>query len=166
MPRLPSDFIDRQINTSVSFEKLLENYESLEGQRILLGGEMLSSQRAENGTMFEILELPISDSYAPVMDHTRSGGRFLVFDPDLQDREKLAVGSRLTIIGTVKGRVPEPKSDQGPPLPLLIGERVAIWPSWPGPSAFGPFATNCGPFRGFWPFGGTEPFTGRIYPTC
>lgn len=166
LPAIPPGFLTEEIDHTVTFETLLEHPSAVEGKSIVLGGELLSIETTEKGMMLNVLELPLTDSLAPVLDHAQSRGDFLLFDPDAQDSEKLALGSRLTIVGKVKGTVPDTKEKEGGPKPLLIAERIATWPSWPAPSAFGPFATNCGPFRGFWPFGGSEPFTGRIYPTC
>ena len=166
LPALPAHFLDQRIDQTLTFEDLSKDPVAAEGRTILLGGEVVSIQEAESGMMLEVLELPLSASHAPVMDRTQSRGRFLLLDPDRKDEDHISVGSRLTIIGRVKGAVPQKNQEEEPAYPLLVAERIATWPSWPSPSVFGPFGTNCGPFRGFWPFGGNEPFTGRIYPTC
>lgn len=166
LPALPADFLDQQIDQVLTFEELLKNQKAAEGLKVLLGGEVLSIEDAESGLMLEMVELPLNAAHAPVMDHTQSRGRFLLQDTDARDKDQIGVGSRLTIIGTVKGVVPQEGKEGWTVYPLLTAERLALWPSWPSPSVFGPLGTNCGPFRGFWPFGGNEPFTGRIYPTC
>ena len=166
LPALPAHFLDQQVDQTLTFEDLSKDPVAAEGRTILLGGEVVSIQEAESGMMLEVLELPLSASHAPVMDRTESRGHFLLLGPDGKDTAQIHVGLRLTVIGTVKGMGPQKNQEEEPAYPLLVAERIATWPSWPSPSVFGPFGTNCGPFRGFWPFGGNEPFTGRIYPTC
>ncbi len=116
--------------------------------------------------MFKVIELPLNAAHASVMDRAQSHGRFLILDTDVRDKDQIGVGSRLTVIGTVKGVISQEDKEGQTAHPLLTAERIATWPSWPSPTVFGPLGTNCGPFRGFWPFGGNEPFTGGIYPTC
>ena len=166
IPALPVNFLDQQVETTLTFEELSKSPTAVEGRRILLGGEVLSIQEAENGMMLEMIELPLNVSHAPVMDRTQSRGRFLLLDPDPMDKDQMSVGSRLTVIGTVKGVVPQKNKEEDAAYPLLATERIATWPSWPSSSIFSPLGTNCGPFRGCWPFGSNELFTGRIYPTC
>ena len=166
LPVLPAGFLDQQADLSLTYDELLRNPMTVEGRIILLGGEVLSIEDAERGMMLEMLELPLGESRASVMDHAQSRGRFLLLVADGWDKDRVSLGSRLTIIGTVKGTVPQTVHEEQGAYPLLAAERIALWPSWPSPSVFGPLGTNCGPFRGFWPFGGSDPFTGRIYPTC
>jgi starvation-inducible outer membrane lipoprotein len=166
LPVLPSNFLDQQLDRQLTFEEVSKNPSAVEGRRILLGGEVLSIQEAETGLILEMIELPLNTAHAPVMASAQSRGRFLILDPDVRDKDQIGVGSRLTVIGTVKGVVPQKGEGDRTAHLLLTAERIATWPSWPSPTVFGPLGTNCGPFRGFWPFGGNEPFTGRIYPTC
>jgi outer membrane lipoprotein len=91
------------IDPSVSFAQLLSTADSYRGRTVLLGGEILSAKRVEQGTQFEILQLPVGDNDVPAERRTESQGRFLALNREASDPAALAPGTRVTLVGEVTG---------------------------------------------------------------
>ena len=56
-PVVPEEF-QKQIDPSLSFRDIQATPQSFQGRTVLLGGEILSAKRTQEGTEFEILNCP------------------------------------------------------------------------------------------------------------
>ena len=92
-----------QIDSSLTFSKILEDPTGHQGAVVLLGGEVLFAKRLTEGTRLEILQLPLDSSEEPVVDRTASQGRFLAFESSFLDPATLPPNTRITLVGEVMG---------------------------------------------------------------
>lgn len=101
-PVVPEQFRS-QIDSSISFRDMQATPQSYRGRTVLLGGEILSAKRTQEGTEFEILQLPVTTDDPPAERRSESQGRFLALDRGAMDPASFPAGTRVTLVGEVKG---------------------------------------------------------------
>ncbi len=101
-PVVPEQFRS-QIDSSISFRDLQGSPQSYRGRTVLLGGEILAAKRTQEGTEFEILQLPVTTDDSPAERRSESQGRFLALDHGVMDPASFPPGTRVTLVGEVKG---------------------------------------------------------------
>ena len=158
------DQLKAQIEDDLQFAKVQKAPSSFQNRLIIQGGEVLSAIRFLDRTSLQILQLPLNDDLAPVLDRAQSKGRFLAFQTDFLDPAIVPRGTRITLVGKVTGSSTLPLGEDKYEYPILEIQDFTVWPSLWALPYFGPFGTNCGPYRGFYPYGGVNPFAGRMYP--
>ena len=78
-PEVVPEAFRGNIDSSLTFHKIIEEPTVHQGAVVLLGGEVLTAKRLKEGTRLEILQLPLDGSEEPVFDRTTSQGRFFCF---------------------------------------------------------------------------------------
>ncbi len=152
----------RDVNTAITAEDLRRDPAAYQGARVIVGGEILSTQPRPGQTEIELLARRLDDGDAPEYSD-RSAGRLLLRSPDFLDPAVYAPGRRVTVIGTVAG-VEDRKVGELPyRYPVITVERIRLWPQdvvqqypyspfwgWPyGPYFYDPF--YYGPRGPYWP---------------
>ena len=75
------DRLEPQVNKNVVFDQLERSPATYQGQMVVLGGQVLATKRLGDKTQVEVLQLPLSDDYIPIVaDRTQSKGRFYAYD--------------------------------------------------------------------------------------
>jgi len=101
-PVVPEEFRS-QIDSAPSFRDLQTTPQSYQGRMVLLGGEILGAKLTREGTEFEVLQLPVTADDPPAERRSESQGRFLALDRGVMDPASLPAGTRVTLVGEVKG---------------------------------------------------------------
>ena len=109
---------------------------------MLAGGKVLSAKRTQQGTVIEVLQIPLSEELIPTASDTDSKGRFVVIDrkgdqvsdPAVFDDEK----KRVAVVGEVLGSTTIKIGDVQQQVPELAVKHITIWDwdhmnSGPGP---------------------------------
>lgn len=134
---IPTDVLDT-VDRSVSFEQLRAEPDSFKGKTIVLGGVVLNATQVQEGTLIEVLQLPMSRFDRPYGPAENSLGRFLIVDPSRTDP---AVISKRAI--TVAGEVMESRTrlidDFEYRFPTLNSTFIRIWPAPREPAYYGPY---------------------------
>ena len=125
---VPQDTLSK-VDPSLTFEQIKESPESYKGTTLFLGGEVLMAKRMKDHTRLMILQLPLEDSYEPVMDRMQSQGRFLAREQDFLDPAIVPEGTRITIVGSVSGSHTEPLDEMDYTYPTITIEHLKIWPT-------------------------------------
>jgi outer membrane lipoprotein len=125
-PVVPSE-LQSQIDPSLSFHDLRARSQDYRGRMVLLGGEILSTRRAPNGTEFEILQLPATADDPPVQRRSASQGRFLALYPGELDPASLPVGTRVTLVGEVMGDEVRRLDESSYQYPTLNVKHIHVW---------------------------------------
>jgi outer membrane lipoprotein len=128
---IPED-LEPQIDWGLPFEYLLKNPAFYENKMVAFGGEVLSARRLENETRIEILQLPLYDNHEPQISRTLSLGRFLAYQKEFLDPATLPRGTRITVVGTVRGPETAPLDDAQYTFPVLDVRHLVIWTTRPG----------------------------------
>lgn len=123
---IPSE-LDPQIDRSLSFAQLRATADQYRGHTVLLGGEVLTAKRLENGTQLEILQLPVHEDDPPAERRSDSQGRFLAVARDGLDPASLPPGTRVTVIGDVTGDVVQRLDESEYRYPTLEVKHLHVW---------------------------------------
>ena len=91
-----------QVDPTLSFNDITQAPTSHAGKVIALGGGVLHAKRVQEGTVLEILQLPLSQG-KPVGERSASLGRFLAVQQSFLDPATLIEGTRVTLVGQVSG---------------------------------------------------------------
>lgn len=127
-PDVVSETFKTQIDDSITFPKILEEPTSYQGTVVLLGGEVLTAKRLQEGTRLEILQLPMDNSDEPVFDRTASQGRFFALESAFLDPATLPPNTRVTLVGEITGSTLANLDEMEYRYPTLIIKHLYIWP--------------------------------------
>lgn len=123
------DSLKAHVNQTVTFEQIKSSPTSYQGKLVVLGGEVLSATRLEGITRVEVLQLPLTDDLAPMMERTYSKGRFMAFDTGqkILNPAILEEGTPVTIVGEVKPPAEAPVGERQYEFPTLVIRDVTVW---------------------------------------
>ena len=125
-PVVPEQF-QSQIDSSVSFRDMQATPQSYRGRTVLLGGEILSAKRTKEGIEFEILQLPVTVDDPPTERRSESQGRFLALDHGELDPASFPAGTRVTLVGEVKGDEVRRLDDSTYRYPTVDVKHLHVW---------------------------------------
>jgi outer membrane lipoprotein len=123
---IPGD-LEGQIDKSVSFPQLLSDADMYRGRTVLLGGEILSAKRLQEGTQFEILQLPTDGDNPPALRRNESQGRFLALDHSGLDPAAYSAGTRITVVGEVTGQAVQRLDESDYRYPTVTVKHLYVW---------------------------------------
>ncbi len=127
-PDVVPEMLQSQVDPSVTFPQMLQNPENYQGTVVILGGEVLSAKRLEEGTRLELLQLPLDGSNEPVYDRTTSQGRFLAVESSFLDPATLPSNTRVTLVGEVTGMKEANLDEMVYRYPTLTIKHLHVWP--------------------------------------
>jgi len=116
---------------------------------MLAGGKVLSAKRTQNGTLIEVLQIPLSGDLIPTGKDTESKGRFVILDRNSDQVPNPAVfndeNRRVTIVGEVLGMTMIRIDDVKQQVPELAIKHITIW-DWDHVNrGYGPYAGYAAP---------------------
>jgi outer membrane lipoprotein len=112
------------VNRAVTFDQIKNAPSSYRGELVVFGGKVLSVTRLEDTTRVEVLQLPLTQDLAPVMEGSQSEGRFVAFDTQ---QTILEPGIPVTIVGEVKSSTQGHGGDRQYELPTLVIRDMTVW---------------------------------------
>jgi outer membrane lipoprotein len=144
-------------NTQISYTQVKAAPESYNGQQVTFGGKVLGARRLKEGTRIEILQLPLTTSLQPMMDLSKSQGRFVALQKEFLDPATVPPGTFVTVTGEMAGSVTLPLDETVYTYPLVHINNLRVWtdddeepPRIRRPIGPGPF---WGPYWSpYWPY--------------
>jgi outer membrane lipoprotein len=133
-PPFPNETLSK-VNRAISFRDLTQDPEHFKGTWVMLGGMIIATKNAEDGTLIEILQKPLDTSGEP-LDTDATGGRFLVESRAFLDSAVYHQGRIITVIAEVVGRKELPLDEIMYPYPLLTIKDLHLWGPSSGPRFF------------------------------
>lgn len=127
-PQVVPEVFKANIDSTVTFPKVLEEPTLHQGTMVLLGGEVLTAKRLKEGTRLEILQLPLDGSEEPVLDRAASQGRFFAFESSFLDPATLPPNTRVTLVGEITGATRANLDEMEYRYPTLIIKHLHVWP--------------------------------------
>ena len=119
--------LEEEVDRTVNFDQLQGNLTAYQGRVVVLGGQILETRNLEEGTLFEILQLPLTGASRPVTDLVRSRGRFLLFHSGFLDTAVYRKGMFVTIVGEVIGTRTQPLGAMNYGYPYLTARFIHLW---------------------------------------
>jgi len=133
-PPFPKETLDK-VNRNVSFQELKKEPEKFKGTSVMLGGMIVGSKNAKEGTLIEILQRPLDTDGRPLQTDSTEG-RFLIQSVTFLDPAVYHEGRLITVIAEVIGRKELPLDDIMYAYPLLIVRDLHLWEPSQGPRFF------------------------------
>jgi outer membrane lipoprotein len=144
----------RTVDTAITVEALRGDPAAFKGRRVIVGGEILSTQPRPGETVIELLARRLESDDSPEYSD-RSPGRVLLHTADFLDPAVYAPGRRITVIGTVTGAEERKVGELPYRYPVIAVERIRLWPRDVLAAPYYPW----GPWPYYDPF-----FPGPFYP--
>jgi outer membrane lipoprotein len=122
-----SETLRQQADPAISFEALRKEPDAFKGRTVILGGDILKTQNAQQRTSIEILQKPLDHYEAPLITD-QTAGRFIAqcdqyLDPAIYDR-----GRQITVAGKVLGSYAGQVGEADYLYPLITCGEVHLWP--------------------------------------
>jgi len=96
------------------------------GKVVLWGGKIMRAVNKKEGTLIEVLQLPMDRSDRP-KDVDASEGRFLVLHPDYLDAAIYRQGREITVVGEIQGVKTLPLGEIEYIYPFLKAKKIHLW---------------------------------------
>jgi outer membrane lipoprotein len=123
---IPSE-LKEQIDSSVSFRDIQASPQAMQGRTVLLGGEVLGARLVQDGVELELLQLPVKGDDPPAERRTESQGRFLAVDRAAGDPASFPPGTRVTLVGEVKGEETRRLDESTYRYPIVESKHLYVW---------------------------------------
>jgi outer membrane lipoprotein len=133
-PTFPRQITDR-VDRHITFKELQADPDKSKGAWLMLGGIIVSSRNAKEGTYLEILQKPLDSDGRP-LDTDATEGRFLVQAEEFLDAAVYSSGRMITVVGEVTGRMTMPIDETTYQYPLLAAKALHLWRPSYGPQFF------------------------------
>jgi outer membrane lipoprotein len=119
--------LEARVEWNLPFGHVLKNPDYYKGRLVGFGGEVLSARRLAEETRIEILQLPLESTYEPRMIRSLSQGRFLAYQKKFLDPATLPRGTRITVVGEVRGVESALLDDMAYAYPALEVRHITVW---------------------------------------
>jgi outer membrane lipoprotein len=133
-PPFSKETLDK-VNRNVSFQELKKEPEQFKGTWVMLGGMIVGSKNAKEGTLIEILQKPLDSDGRPLQTDSTEG-RFLVQSDTFLDPVVYHEGRLITVVAEVIDRKELPLDDIMYTYPLLSVKDLHLWEPSQGPHFF------------------------------
>jgi len=119
--------LESRVDKQLSFAQILQNPDSYNGKWVLLGGEVLHAQSVEDGTRFEILQLPLNEWEQPRQQRSLSEGRFIAINKMFLDPATFPPHTRVTLVGEMTGSQLASLDEADYRYPTLTIHHIHAW---------------------------------------
>ncbi len=114
------------VDRNITLREVVNNPENYVGKLVLWGGKILKVTNKKEGTLIEVLQLPLDRNGRP-RDIDKSAGRFLVLQAGYLDAAIYRKGRLITVVGEVQGVKSKPLDEIQYDYPFLIARKLHLW---------------------------------------
>ena len=114
----------------VALTQVAKNPKAYKGRAVLWGGRIIRVVNEKEGTLIEILQLPLDSSDRP-KDVDISEGRFLLFYPSYLDVAIYRPGREITVVGKIQGVKKLPLGEIKYRYPFIKAKKIHLWETRP-----------------------------------
>jgi outer membrane lipoprotein len=124
-PAIPREL--REVaSRELTLREVQEQPQAHAGKNVLWGGRILRTENRKEGTLLEILKLPLTGADRP-RQVDRSQGRFLYLYPGYLDKAVYSEGREVTVVGRIKGVENRLLDQIEYSYPFIEGRTVHLW---------------------------------------
>ena len=99
--RAISKELKAQVEEEINIQQVIKNPSASQGKMVIWGGAIVTAKNMKEGTVFEIVQKPLSSEERP-LNVDRSDGRFLALYDGYLDVAIYSKGREVTVAGTIK----------------------------------------------------------------
>ncbi len=114
----------------IALAQVVKNPEAYKGRTVLWGGKIMRVVNKKEGTLIEVLQLPLDINDRP-KDVDTSQGRFLALQPGYLDVAIYRPGREVTIVGKVQAIKKLPLGEIEYSYPFLKVKGIHLWKTRP-----------------------------------
>jgi outer membrane lipoprotein len=124
-PAIPREL--REVaSRELTLREVQEHPQAHAGKNVLWGGRILRTENRKEGTLMEILKLPLTGADRP-RQVDRSQGRFLFLYPGYLDKAVYSEGREVTVVGRIRGVENRLLDQIEYSYPFIEGRTVHLW---------------------------------------
>ena len=139
----------RTVDTDVTVGALRQDPAAHKGERVIVGGEILSTTPRTGQTEVELLARNLRGDDSPERSD-RSPGRVLLRTSEFLDPAVYAPGRRITVVGEVAGSEERKVGELPYRYPVITAERIRLWPQ--------DVVVSPAYYSWYWPYGPYAPY--------
>jgi outer membrane lipoprotein len=124
-PAIPRD-IREHAHREITIREVQQDPKLFKEQSVLWGGRILKVENRKEGTLLEILKLPLGATDRP-RQGDQAQGRFLFLYPGYLDKAVYSEGREVTVVGRIRGIEERLLDEIRYPYPFLDGTIVHLW---------------------------------------
>ncbi len=150
-----SEELRKELDSAITFERLLETPEEFIGKRVMFGGAIVETRTFPEGTEVEVVQKKIDFTGYPEAGD-QSGGRFIFFNKGFLEPEIYSRGRGVTGVGKIRGTKMGKVGERPYEFPVIEVEELKLlddiernpyfyppyWDPWYRPHSYAPY----------WPF--------------
>lgn len=121
-----SERLKEQAAEQITIQEVQTNPTAHKGESVLWGGKIVRTQYTRNGTLVEVVKLPLGSNDRPE-EVDRSEGRFLFLHPEFLDSVIYSEGREVTVVGEIQGTRVKQLDEIRYEYPLLLSSKVHLW---------------------------------------
>ena len=118
--------LKKSINTKITISDVVKNFDKYKEKMVLWGGKILRVVNKKEGTMIEVLQLPLDRNKRP-KDVDISGGRFLVIHSGFLDGAIYRPGRDITVVGRICDIRKLPIGEIEYKYPVIKPKKIHLW---------------------------------------
>ena len=116
----------REVKEEITLSQVRKDPDPCKGKVVIWGGKIVGAANKREGTLIEVLQLPLNRSDRPKEVDT-SEGRFLILHPDYLDVAIYREGREITVAGEVQGVETLPLGEIEYIYPFLKAKKIHLW---------------------------------------
>jgi len=117
----------RQVDQTITIDRLRQSPGVFIRKNVLLGGEIIETRNTAEVTSIMVLALRLDHRGRPLTGNV-SGGRFIVRQPTFLDPAIYRPGRKITVAGTVVGEKAMPLGEITYHYPVIENRELYLWP--------------------------------------
>ena len=118
----------REVDQSLSFERLLDDPEVYKGKTVLVGGTIINTRNFPDRTLITVLQRPLGFRNKPTSEDI-SRGRFILYVPGFLDPAIYHPGRKITVVGSLVGKEVRPLGEIEYTYPVIQKKELYLWPA-------------------------------------
>lgn len=112
---------------NLSPAQALASPQTMQGRRVVWGGQIISSQNLAGSTELTVLAYPLNSQTEPETNKT-SLGRFIIRQNGYLESADYASGRRVTVVGTITGQREAHIGEANYRYPVVEAQQLHLWP--------------------------------------
>jgi outer membrane lipoprotein len=124
----------REVREEITLSQVRKDPDPCKGKVVIWGGKIVGAANKREGTLIEVLQLPLDRSDRPKEVDT-SEGRFLTMHPDYLDVAIYRQGREITVVGEIEGVKTLPLGEIEYRYPFIKAKKIHLWEV--GPESIG-----------------------------
>ena len=120
-----SEDLRKDLDLTLTFERLLESPEEFIGKRVMFGGVIVETRALPQGTEVEVVQKEIDFRGYPEMGN-KTGGRFIFINKGFLEPEIYSKGRGITGVGKIKGIQISKVGERPYEFPVIEAEELKL----------------------------------------